>query len=214
MRRLMEVSNRGVLDLPATGMVTDRTTVENRSNGGTFAGERVGYYFDHASVPMSMSSGWGDPGHLRLGALPSVPGGAGGTVFWTSCAGLFTDGRNKEQAAEYMRLLTTDERFYRASIGNHADAVGLLHPYEATWEEWRSDPPGWLATWAITLKDQLSRSRAIPLYRVGPIHPHERSGVAQFAIGRPHWEAYLRGEEPDPRRALENAKEAVLAQSY
>ena len=213
MRRLMEVSKPDVLEVAPMPMSTDITAVEEGSAGDAFAAERAAYYFDHLYAPLNMSSGWSDPGDLRMGALPSVPGGAGGTVFWSVGAGLFIDGRNKGQAAEYLRFLTADEHRYRVDIGNGRKEIGLLHPHEPVWEQWRSDPPPWLASWAITLKDQLSRSRSIPTYKVGPVRPHWHSGVAQFEVGRPHWEAYLRGDETDPRRALESAKRA-WRQSY
>ena len=210
MRRLVEVSNPDVLDVASAHFPPAPTTVEPASVESPFATERVAYYFDHVYAPLNMSTRWSEPSHLRINALPSVPGGAGGTVFWSFGAGLFIDGRNKALAAEYMHFLTRNARLYLAGIGKGRTKISLLQPYETVWEDWRVDPPWWLPNWVLPLKDQLTRSRAIPISEVGPRWPHWKSGVSQFHVGRPHWETYLRGEERDPRRALDKAKQAVL----
>ena len=199
MKRLMEVSNPDVLGQGATDAGANVTPDE-----GAFAGEKAAYYFKHAYGPINMSSKWADPSNLRLGAIPTVPGGSGGTVFWSTGAGLFTYGGNKDQAAEYMHFLTSNEQIHRADVGNQGGVVGQLQPYETIWEEWRASPPAWLANWAITLKDQLSRASAIRTHT---------AGVTQFQIGRPHWETYLTGEVSDPRQALQAAEDAVLAET-
>ncbi len=182
-----------------------------------FAAGKAAYYFDNLyaiQASPSMTSRWSDPNLLHIGALPSVPGGAGGTVFWSVGAGLFIDGRNKEQAAEYMNMLTRDSRLYRADIGKGRMEISLLQPYETVWEDWRTDPPRWLPDWVMPLKDQLNRSRPIPIYEIGNSgRPYWHNGRTQFLIGRPHWERYLRGEEQNPRKALETAKAAVIAKT-
>lgn len=199
MRRLMEVSNPDVLGQGATDAGANVTPDE-----GAFAGEKAAYYFKHAFGPINMSSKWTDPSQLRLGAIPTVPGGSGGTVFWSTGAGLFTYGGNKEQAAEYMHYLTSHEDIHRADVGNQGGVVGQLQPYQTIWDEWRANPPSWLANWAFALQDQLGRASAI--------HTHV-AGVTQFQIGRPHWETYLTGDVSTAREALQAAKDAVLAET-
>ena len=34
----------------------------------------------------------------------------------------------------------------------------------------------------------------------------------QFQIGKPYWEKYLKGEEKDPKVAMQAAKDAVVAE--
>ena len=190
-----------------------RLTELSQPEEAGFASEGAAYYFDHVYAALDMASRWSDPGLLRIGALPSVPGGAGGTVFWSVGGGLFIDGYHKKQSAEYMSFVSRNEQLHQADIGNHQKQTVLLQPYETVWKEWSADPPRWLPNWAFALKDQLSRSRSIPILQVGEgEYPYYQSGVAQFLIGRNHWETYLLGDERDPRVALENAKQAVLAE--
>ena len=37
-------------------------------------------------------------------------------------------------------------------------------------------------------------------------------GLQQFVIGQPVWETYLKGEEQDPRVAMQNVVDAVQAE--
>jgi multiple sugar transport system substrate-binding protein len=37
-------------------------------------------------------------------------------------------------------------------------------------------------------------------------------GLQQFVIGKPIWESYLKGDEPDPKVAMTKVKEAVQAE--
>ena len=54
------------------------------------------------------------------------------------------------------------------------------------------------------MRDQLeNRSKAIN---------NHTFGLSQFQIGRAGWDAYLKGEESDPRVALQNAQDLVDAE--
>jgi hypothetical protein len=53
------------------------------------------------------------------------------------------------------------------------------------------------------VRDQLDQAQAIR---------NHLFGLQQFVIGQPVWETYLKGEEPDPRVALQNVVDAVQAE--
>ena len=42
--------------------------------------------------------------------------------------------------------------------------------------------------------------------------PNHAFGLTQFQIGKPYWEKYLKGEEKDPKVAMQAAKDAVVAE--
>ncbi len=42
--------------------------------------------------------------------------------------------------------------------------------------------------------------------------PNHAFGLQQFQLGQPIWEKYLKGEESDPKKALQAAKDAVAAE--
>jgi multiple sugar transport system substrate-binding protein len=196
MRRMRELANPDVLDPGAADGGVNDTPDE-----GVFAARQVAYYVKYANAPVRFANAWPDRDHLRLAGLPSVPGGAGGTVFWTTGAALFTHGTNKETAADYLYHVTRDERVWQQSMGDVEERVGQLPPYESTWDEWEADRPDWLVEWAEFLREQVAGARAIATHEIG---------VQQFFVGRPHWEEYLTGAESDPRAALQRARAAVL----
>ena len=41
---------------------------------------------------------------------------------------------------------------------------------------------------------------------------HNVFGLQQFVLGKPIWESYLKGEEPDPKVAMTKVMEAVQAE--
>jgi multiple sugar transport system substrate-binding protein len=53
------------------------------------------------------------------------------------------------------------------------------------------------------VRGQLDRAKAID---------NNLFGLQQFVIGKPIWESYLKGEEPDPKAAMTKVKEAVQAE--
>jgi multiple sugar transport system substrate-binding protein len=194
--QMKELANPNVLN-PGT---TD-AGVNDTPDEGAFAAQQVAYYVKYQNAHTRMSGTWDDPTKLRLAALPS--GGAGATVFWNTGAALFKHGRNKEQAAQYMQALTKDERIWENSIGSEREAAGQLPVYQSLWEEWQASPPDWMKDWAFLVFEQLPASKAITTHKFG---------LSQFQIGQPHWETYLKGEESDPRKALQATQDAVLAE--
>ncbi|GAG45015.1 unnamed protein product, partial [marine sediment metagenome] len=171
-----------------------------------FAAERVAYYIKYQNAPLRMATNWGDPTALRISGLPKPEGGTGATVFWTTGACLFKYGQNKEKAAEYMAALTHDPQIWKDSIaGSASGQPGHLPPYKSIYAAWEADTPDWLAAepWVETVAEQLPVAKAIP---------NHAFGLQQFIIGQPFWEEYLKGEVDDPKVALQNAKDAVVAE--
>ena len=195
LRRVFELANPDVLDPGATDAGVNVTPDE-----AAWAAQDVGYIFKHQFGLINPSTRWTDPSQIRLAGLPKTAGGTGGTVFWSTGAGLFRVGENKQAAGEFMEFITHDERIQMADVGNTGSIVGQLPAYSSVWAEWEENTPDWLADWAFLLKDQLTRARAIET------HPF---GINQFFIGKPFWEEYLRGDEADPALALKRAKDAV-----
>jgi len=53
------------------------------------------------------------------------------------------------------------------------------------------------------VRGQLDRAKAIT---------NHLFGLQQFVIGKPIWETYLKGEEPDPKAAMKKVVDAVQAE--
>jgi multiple sugar transport system substrate-binding protein len=194
----MEVSNPDVLNEGTSDAGVNLTPDE-----GAFGAQQVAYYIKYQNAHLRFAGTWPDPSQLRLAALPS--GGGGATVFWNTGAALFKHGQNKETAAEYMRALTYDQRIWEHSVAGGAEdtAVGQLPVYQSIWDEYEQNRPDWLTDWADLVFGQLENSRAITTHKFG---------LTQFQIGKPYWEKYLKGEESDPRKAMQETMDAVAAE--
>ncbi len=199
MKEIMAVSHPDIL-------------LEGASDGGVngtpdevaFAAQRVGYYHKYFNAPLRMAQNWDDPKQLRLAPLPKFANGEGSTVFWTTGCALFKHGQNKEQAAEYIRALTYDNQIWMDSIvGTESGHPGQLPPYSSVYAEWDANPPDWMPEFVGLVRGQLNQAKAIT---------NHLFGLQQFVIGKPHWEAYLKGEESDPKVALQNVADAVKAE--
>ena len=122
---------------------------------------------------------------------------------------LFTHGKNKPEAAEYMNALTHNDLLWQRSItGNPEEgevAPVQLWTYTSLWEDYRASNPEWLqnAQWVFSIYDGLDRAKAIAPTKLA---------ASQFFIGMPYYLAYLQGEESDPRAALTKALDAVMAE--
>ena len=201
MKQMKELANPDVMNPGTTDGGINGTPDE-----GAWSREQVGYYVKYQNAHLRFTGSWQDPSKLRLAALPS--GGAGGTVFWTTGAALLKYGANKQQAADYLTMLTKDERVWQNSIGGGSEGeppVGQLPVYVSTWQNWEANRPEWLADWAFLVRGQLDNSRAIM---------NNKFGFSQFFnIGDQHWHKYLSGEESDPRKALQAARDAVIAEA-
>jgi multiple sugar transport system substrate-binding protein len=199
MKRMKELAPNNILE-PGT---TDGG-VNNTPDEQAFAARQAAYYVKYQNAPTRFAGTWPDPSKLHIAGLPKQPGGAGGTVFWNTGAALFKYGQNKPVAADYMKFLTYDERIWRHALGKDVrGASGQLAPYKSMWAKWEKSPPSWMADWAFTVRKQLATSKAIRT---------NKFGLSQFNIGQPAWEAYLKGEESNPRKALAKAQALVLAE--
>jgi ABC-type glycerol-3-phosphate transport system substrate-binding protein len=186
--------------------------LEGASDGGVngtpdevaFAAQRVGYYTKYFNAPLRMAQNWDNPKALHLGPLPKFAGGEGSTVFWTTGCALFKYGQNKEKAAEYIRALTYDRRIWKDSIaGTESGHPGQLPPYKSVYAEWNANKPDWMPEFVALVRGQLDRAKAIT---------NNIFGLQQFVIGKPIWETYLKGQEANPKVALQKVVEAVHAE--
>ena len=151
-----------------------------------------------------MAQNWDDPTLLHMGPLPKFANGEGSTVFWTTGCALFKHGKNKEKAAEYIKALTYDQQIWKDSIqGTESGHPGQLPPYSSIYAEWDANKPDWMPPFVGLVRGQLDKAKAIT---------NHIFGLSQFQIGKPHWETFLKGEEADPKAALQKVVDAVQAE--
>jgi len=201
MKKMLDLSSANALQPGSTDGGVNQTPDEV-----AFSAQKVAYYIKYQNAPLRMARSWQNPKALRLGALPKAKGGEGATVFWTTGACLFKFGQNKEKAAEYMRTLTYSDQIWKDSIGGSASGQpGQLPPYTSIYNKWKQSPPDFLKEnpWVDLVFGQLQVAKAIP---------NHAFGLQQFIIGQPIWEKYLKGEEKDPKVAMQAAKDAVAAE--
>jgi ABC-type glycerol-3-phosphate transport system substrate-binding protein len=201
MKKMLDLSSANALQPGATDGGVNSTPDEV-----SFAAQKVGYYIKYQNAPLRMAATWTDKTALRLGALPKSKGGEGSTIFWTTGACLFKYGQNKQQAADYMKALTFNDRIWKDSISGSASGhPGQLPPFKSILAKLQATPPDWLKaeTWVPLVRAQLDVAKAIP---------NHAFGLQQFVIGQPLWEKYLKGDEKDPKVALQAAKDAVAAE--
>lgn len=200
MKQLLAASAPNVLN---TG--TTDAGVNNTPDEDAFAAQQAAYFVKYQNAPLRFAATWQDPTQLQLGPLPRPTGGEGATVFWTTGACLFKYGQNKDKAAEYMRSLTYNEGIWKDSIsGTPTSHPGQIPPYQSFYDKWSASQPSWWQPWVPLISDQLKVAKAIP---------NQKFGLSQFVIGQPEWEKYLKGQEPDPKRAMQNAWDAVQAEA-
>ena len=193
-------------------MSTPDILLSGASDGGVngtpdevaFAAQKVGYYTKYFNAPLRMAANWDDPKLLHLGPLPKFTNGEGSTVFWTTGCALLKHGQNKEKVAEYIKSLTYDDQIWHDSIAGTATAhPGQLPPYKSTYAAWDAKKPEWMLDFVSLVRTQLDKAKAIT---------NHVFGLSQFQIGQPYWETYLKGEEADPKAALQKAYDAVQAE--
>ena len=199
MKEMMALSNPDVLLEGASDAGVNGTPDEV-----AFAAQRVGLYVKYFNAPLRMAASWDDPKAVHLGPLPKFTNGEGSTVFWTTGCALFKYGQNKEKAAEYIKALTYDNQIWKDSIvGTASGHPGQLPPYKSIYAGWASNKPDWMPEFVGLVRGQLDRAKAITNHLVG---------LAQFQIGKPYWETYLKGEEKDPKVAMQKVVDAVQAE--
>ncbi len=199
MKQIMALANPDIL-------------LEGASDGGVngtpdevaFAAQRVGLYFKYFNSPLRFAASWDDPKALHLGPLPKFTNGEGSTVFWTTGCALFKHGKNKEKAAEYIKALTYDQQIWKDSIvGTKNGHPGQLPSYKSIYADWDANKPDWMPEFVGLVRGQLDKAKAIT---------NHLFGLQQFVIGKPIWETYLKGEEADPKVAMQKVVEAVQAE--
>src|SRR5262245_43931128 len=199
MKQIMAVSHPDILLEGATDAGVNGTPDEV-----AFAAERVGYFTKYFNAPLRMAPNWDDPKLLPMGPLPKFANGEGSTVFWTTGCALFKYGKNKEKAAEYIKALTYDRQIWQDSIaGTKVAHPGQLPPYKSIYAEWDANKPDWMLDFVPLVRSQLDKAKAIT---------NHIFGLQQFVIGKPVWETYLKGEEADPKAALQKVVDAVKAE--
>jgi ABC-type glycerol-3-phosphate transport system substrate-binding protein len=199
MKQIMAYSNPDILLEGASDAGVNGTPDEV-----AFAAQRVGLYFKYFNAPLRMAASWDDPKLLHLGPLPKFKNGEGSTVFWTTGCALFKYGQNKEKAAEYIKALTYDKQIWKDSIvGTKSGHPGQLPPYKSFYADWAANKPDWMPPWVGLIREQLDQAKAIN---------NNLFGLDQFKIGKPYWETYLKGEEPDPKKAMQKVVDAVQAE--
>ena len=199
MKELMPLANPDILLEGATDGGVNGTPDEV-----AFAAQRVGYYNKYFNAPLRMATNWDDPTQLHLGPLPKFSNGEGSTVFWTTGCALFKYGKNKEKAAEYIKALTYDRQIWKDSIvGTPSGHPGQLPPYKSIYSEWDAQKPDWMPPFVSLVRSQLDKAKAIE---------NHIFSLQQFVIGKPIWETYLKGEESDPKVAMQKVNEAVQAE--
>jgi ABC-type glycerol-3-phosphate transport system substrate-binding protein len=199
MKKIMALSHPDILLAGATDGGVNGTPDEV-----AFATQRVGYYTKYFNAPLRMAQYWDDPTLLKLARQPKFTDGEGSTVFWTTGSCLLKHGENKEKAAEYVKALTYDPQIWQDSIaGTETAHPGQLPPYSSIYADWESSQPDWLPEFVGLVRGQLDQAKAIN---------NHLFGLQQFVIGQPVWETYLKGEEQDPRAALQNVVDAVHAE--
>ena len=201
MKQMLELSSANALQPGSTDGGVNSTPDEV-----AFAAELVAYYIKYQNAPLRFAQKWKDPAQFRMGALPKAKGGEGGTAFWDTGAALFKYGKNKEKAAEYLKALTYEPQIWKDSIAGSASGhPGQLPPYQSIYQDWAKAPPDWLTAqaWVPVVRAQLDVAKAIP---------NHQFGLTQFQIGQPIWEKYLKGEEKDPKKVMQECKDAVVAE--
>jgi multiple sugar transport system substrate-binding protein len=200
MKKLKSLSAPNVLNVGTTDAGVNNTPDED-----AFAAQQATYFVKYQNAPLRFAATWPDPSKLSLGPLPKAGGGEGATVFWTTGACLFKYGQNKEKAAEYMKSLTFNENIWKDSIAGSPTAhPGQIPPYQSFYDKWSKAKPAWWQDWVPLILDQLKVAKAIP---------NQKFGLTQFQIGQPYWEKYLKGEEADPKKAMQATWDAVQAEA-
>ena len=68
---------------------------------------------------------------------------------------------------------------------------------------WAASKPDWMPDSVALVRGQLDKAKAIT---------NHLFGLNQFVIGKPIWESYLKGEEANPKVAMQKVVDAVKAE--
>jgi ABC-type glycerol-3-phosphate transport system substrate-binding protein len=196
-----------MLDLSAANALQPGSTdggVNQTPDEVAFAAELVPYYIKYQNAPLRFFEKFKDPKTGVMGALPKTKDGEGGTTFWDTGACLFKYGKNKEKVAEYLKALVYEPQIWKDSISGSASGhPGQLPPFKSIYKAIENEDWYKAQAWVPLVFGQLAVAKAIP---------NHHFGLQQFIIGQPIWEKYLKGEEKDPKVAMQAAKDAVVAE--
>ena len=78
-----------------------------------------------------------------------------------------------------------------------------MPPYKSIYADWGTSKPDWMPEFVGLVRGQLDQAKAIT---------NHLFGLQQFVIGKPIWESYLKGEEADPKVAMQKVMDAVKAE--
>ena len=78
-----------------------------------------------------------------------------------------------------------------------------MPPYKSIYADWDANKPDWMPHFVGLVRGQLDSAKAIT---------NHIFGLQQFVIGKPIWETYLKGEEADPKVAMQKVVDAVQAE--
>jgi ABC-type glycerol-3-phosphate transport system substrate-binding protein len=119
---------------------------------------RVAMIFKYANTVVHAVPDWGHGfgiSEMGLARLPKpAAGGAGGSVFWDTGAGLFKYGSNKQAGANWLTFLLSDERFWTKEVVSS----GQIPPFKSIYPKIKGKVPDWI----YTAYSQLPISKAIP----------------------------------------------------
>ena len=78
-----------------------------------------------------------------------------------------------------------------------------MPPYKSIYADWNANTPDWMPPFVSLVRGQFDKAKAIE---------NNLFGLQQFVIGKPIWESYLRGEEANPKVAMQKVMDAVKAE--
>jgi len=140
MKKMLDLSSANALQPGATDGGVNQTPDEVAFSAElvpTTSNTRMRLCASRATGRTPRSSAWA--------LCPPPRAAAGGTTFWDTGASLFKFGKNKEQAAAYMKDLTYDPTIWQNSIqGTASGHPGHMPPYQSIYDGWQANPPDWL----------------------------------------------------------------------
>jgi multiple sugar transport system substrate-binding protein len=140
-------------DFFSTGTAVEAGTIDEIA----MKASRVAMIFKYANTTVHAASLWKGYGinDMGLAKLPKpAAGGAGGSVFWDTGAGLFTYGKNKQSVANWLTFLLGDTRFWTKEVVSS----GQIPPFKSMYPKIKGKVPGWI----YPAYSQLAASKAIP----------------------------------------------------
>lgn len=140
-------------DFFSTGTAVEAGTIDEIA----MKASRVAMIFKYANTTVHSAALWKGYGinDMGLAKLPKpAAGGAGGSVFWDTGAGLFQYGSNKQAVANWLTYVFSDPRFWTKEVVSS----GQIPPFNSVYPKIKGQVPGWI----YPAHSQLAASKAIP----------------------------------------------------